>query len=67
MADAWPDVPCRSWGRCPLAAELLPGVLREARAKVDTIASSGFSSLSAFPAGPVALGQLMTGLAGVVL
>lgn len=55
MADPWPDVPLRSWKHWPPADELLPGVLKEAHAKADTLAGSGLSSLAAFPASPMAL------------
>lgn len=55
MFDPWPNVPFRSWEHCPPADELLPGILKEARAKVDILAGSGLSSLAAFPANPMTL------------
>lgn len=63
--DPWPEAPLRSWD-CPLAGELLPGVLEEARAKAEPLLALAFL-LAAFPARPVALGVWMMGLAAVVL
>lgn len=43
VVGPWPDVTFRGWEHCPQAGELLPRILKEARARVDTLAGSGLS------------------------